>query len=133
MPPSPADVVLGIVAVVVACLAGIFAVQAAWHDRRLWLVCAAGCAAAAAGVVGQRTFPSEDLVTRLGRDAAARQVPGPWDAGVGIPVLGLHLTPLTLVGILMAIAGLSLVLFLEPAAVSGTLGRSAPLEEDDQV
>lgn len=133
MPPSPADVILGIAAVVVACLAGAFAVQAACHGRRLWLVCTAGCAAAAAGVVGQRTFPSEDIVTRLGKDAAARQVPGPWDAGVGIPILGLHLTPVTLLGILLAIAGLSLVLFLEPAVPSGHPGRPAPLEEDDQV
>jgi hypothetical protein len=133
MPPSPADVVLGVAAVVLACLAGAYAVQAACHGRRLWLLSAAGCAAAVAGVVGQRTFPSEDAVTRLGREAAARQVPGPWDAGVGIPVLGVHLSPVTLFGILLAVAGLSLVLFLEPAVAPGPLDRPVPLEEDDQV
>jgi hypothetical protein len=133
MPPSLADVLLGAAAVVLACVAGAYAVRAACHGPRLWLVCAAGCAAAAAGIVGQRSFPSEDVVARLGRGAAARQVPGPWDAGVGIPVVGLRLTPVTLTGILLAVAGLSLVLFLEPAEATAAPGRSLPLEEDDDI
>jgi Zn-dependent protease len=134
MPPSVADVVIGSVAVVLASVAGAYAMRAAVHGRRLWLICVVGCAAAVAGIAGQQTFPSEDALTRLGKDAAARQLPGPWDAGVGVPLLGLHLTPVTLAGLLLAVAGLSLVLFLEPAAEMGLQGAAArPLEEDDEV
>jgi hypothetical protein len=103
--------------------------------NRLWLVCATGCLLVVLGVVGQRSFPGADAVSRLGKDQAARQVPGPWDAGVGIPVLGLRVTPVTLVGLLLAVAGTSLVLFFEaPPAASGSRARALPsLEEDDAV
>jgi len=134
MPPSVSDVVIGSAAVVLACIGGAYAVWAAGRGRRLWLVCAAGCLALVAGVVGQRTFPTEDAVGRLGRDAASRQVPGPWEAGVGVPVVGLHVTPVALVGLLLSIAGVSLVLFLEPAPTAVAEPRRAgTLEEDDAV
>jgi cobalamin synthase len=136
MPPSASDLVVGCAAVVLACLGAAYAVRAALQERNwLWLVSAVGCAAAVVGVVGQRSFPSEDTVTRLGKDAAGRQVPGPWDAGVGIPVLGMHLTPVTVAGLLLAVAGLSLVLFFEPAADARHEPRRPlrPLGEDDTV
>jgi hypothetical protein len=136
MPPSVADIVVGCAAVILACAGGAYAARAAGRGRnRLWLICGAGCLALVVGVVGQRTFPSEDAVGKLGKDAAARQVPGPWDAGVGIPVIGLHVTPVALAGLLLSIAGVSLVLFFEPVAGGDPMERRplAVLEEDDAV
>jgi hypothetical protein len=135
MAPTSAQVIIGTVTVVLACLAGAWATSAVLRGHRLWLVGAAGCLLVVAGVVGQRTFPSADLVGRLGKDQASRQVPGPWDAGVSIPLVGLHVTPVTLVGLLLAVAGTSLVLFFEPpdSGLGSRAGRLPALEEDDAV
>lgn len=135
MPPTAAQVVIGSVTVAVACVIAAYATRAVLRGHRLWAVCAAGCVLVVAGVVGQRTFPSADAVSKLGRDEAARRLPGAWDAGVGIPVVGLHVTPVTLVGLLLTVAGTSLVLFFEaPPAEPGAAGPSLPrLEEDDAV
>lgn len=133
MAPTSGQVIIGSVTVVLACLAGAWAVGAVLRGHRLWAVGAAGCLLVVAGVVGQRTFPSADLVGRLGRDQASRQVPGPWDAGVSIPVLGLHITPVTLVGLLLAVAGTSLVLFFEPPESRVEVRSLPPLEDDDAV
>jgi hypothetical protein len=136
MQPSVAEIVIGTLAVALACTGGAYAVTAGLRPgNRLWLVCATGCLLVVLGVVGQRSFPGADAVSRLGKDQAARQVPGPWDAGVGIPVLGLRVTPVTLVGLLLTVAGTSLVLFFEaPPAASGSRVRALPpLEEDDAV
>ncbi|HEX6493383.1 MAG TPA: hypothetical protein VF112_07710 [Candidatus Dormibacteraeota bacterium] len=135
MAPTAAQVVIGTISVVVALVIAAYAVHAVLRGHRLWAVCAAGCLLVVAGVVGQRTFPSADAISQLGRDEAGRRLPGAWDAGVGIPVVGLHVTPVTLVGLLLAVAGTSLVLFFEapasePAATGPTLPR---LEDDDAV
>ncbi|HEX3605622.1 MAG TPA: hypothetical protein VH134_06845 [Candidatus Dormibacteraeota bacterium] len=137
MPPSAAEVLVGSATVVGFCVAGCYAARAALGGgNRLWLVSAVGCLLVVAGVVGQRTFPSADSVTRSGKDTAGRQVPGPWDAGVGIPVVGLHVTPVTLAGLLLSVAGTSLVLFFEappPRATGAEGGGAAALEDDDTV
>src|ERR1700732_1198629 len=114
MQPSVAEIVTGTLAVALACTGGAYAVTAGLRPgNRLWLVCATGCLLVVLGVVGQRSFPTADAVGRVGRDQAARQLAGPWDAGVPIPVLGLHVTPVALVGLLLTVAGTSLVLFFE--------------------
>jgi len=137
MQPSAADVLIGSAAVAVFCVAGAYAGRAALgRGNRLWLVSAVGCLLVVLGVIGQRTFPSADATSRYGKDAAARQVPGPWDAGVGIPVINLHLTPVALVGLLLAVAGTSLVLFFEappPRDAGARGGGLAALEDDDAV
>lgn len=136
MQPSAAEIVIGTLAVALACTAGAYALTAGLRPgNRLWLVCATGCLLVIVGVVGQRSFPTADAVSRLGKDQAARQLPGPWDAGVGIPVLGLRVTPVTLVGLLLTVAGTSLVLFFEapPTAPGSRAPALPPLEEDDAV
>jgi hypothetical protein len=135
MPPSAAQVVIGSIAVAIALIVAAYATRAVLRGHRLWAVCAAGCLLVVAGVVGQRTFPSADAVSKLGQDAASRQLPGAWDAGVGIPLVGLHVTPVALVGLLLTVAGTSLVLFFEaPPAEPGESRPALPrLEEDDAV
>ncbi|HEY2703461.1 MAG TPA: hypothetical protein VGL20_07200 [Candidatus Dormibacteraeota bacterium] len=136
MQPSAAEILIGTATVVLACAAGAYALRAGLRrGGRLWLICATGCLLVVLGVVGQRSFPTADAVSRVGRDEAARQVPGPWDAGVGIPVLGLHVTPVTLAGLLLSVAGTSLVLFFEaPPAAPGSRAQPLPrLEDDDAV
>ncbi|MEA2671039.1 MAG: hypothetical protein QOG45_1259 [Chloroflexota bacterium] len=136
MQPTPAEVLIGTLAVALACVAGAYALRSGLRPgNRLWLVCATGCLLVVLGVVGQRSFPTADAVSRMGRDQAARLLPGPWDAGVGIPVLGLHVTPVALVGLLLTVAGTSLVLFFDaPPIAPGSRPHALPhLEEDDAV
>ena len=136
MSPSSRDLALGIATAVLGCTGCAAAVEAARHQRNwLYLVVAAGMAALVAGVVGQRAFPSDSAIRVLGADAAGRLRPGPWDAGVGLPLTGIRMTPVALGGLLLAVAGLSVVLFFEPTAVERH--RPPPprraLEEDDAV
>ncbi len=81
-------------------------------------------------------FPSPAAVARLGANAASTSVPGPWDAGVSLPLIGIRVTPVAIVGLLVAAVGLSLVLLFE--RVPGTVRANAParasrLEDDDSV
>ena len=138
MHPGVLDVVKASAFVVGGCLACAYAVHGAWRSRNwLFLICALGSAALVAGVVGQRVFPSDDLVRQVGQAAAQARTPGPWDAGIHIPLLDVHATPVALGGFLLAIAGLSLVLFFEPVPVEGAPpGRVAAVtrfEDDDSV
>src|SRR5579884_3919854 len=136
MPPSVADVVLGSLTVVVGCVGGVAALSSAWRTRN-WFgyICALGCAALVAGVIGQQTFPSPATVHRLGSAAAASSVPGPFDAGVTVPLIGIRVTPVALAGLLIAALGLSLLLLFEPVASAAPRipGQLAPLDEDDSV
>jgi hypothetical protein len=130
------DVVVGVLCVMAGCAAAAASVHAARHTRNwLFYVCALGATAFVVGVVGQRVFPSEDS---LKRDpfGANKQTPGVWDAGVQIPVIGIQATPLAVGGFLVAVVGLSLVLFFEVVPseharpVPALLG---PAEEPDTV
>jgi hypothetical protein len=129
-------VVVAIVAVLLGCLgASVAAYVAVRGGNWLAYVCAAGCAAFVAGVVGQQTFPTSAAVARLGAEAAQSSKPGPWDAGVSLPVVPLRLTPVAIGGILVAALGLSLVLLFERVPGRARHDRPAPgpLEEDDTV
>lgn len=134
MTPSSGVIAAGIIAVVAGSLAATIAFEAARRTRNwLYLLCVAGAVAFVAGVVGQRTFPNEDEVARRGQAVAANETPGPWDAGVNIPVVDVKLTPVAVGGFLLAIAGLSLVLFFEPTTPPRPAGAGRPLIEDDIV
>jgi hypothetical protein len=135
-PPQPTDVVIAIVAVVAGCVLGATAVHSAWRTGN-WLgyLSALGCAAFVAGIAGQRTFPSAAAVRALGQALAQTSRPGPWDAGVSLPLIGLRITPVTLVGLLVAALGVSLMLLFEHVPDSGRIRvvHHRALEEDDAV
>lgn len=137
MPPTPEQVVIGILAVLAGCLA---VTTSAYIGRQtgnwLYYLCTAGSLAFVVGVVGQRVFPSPAAVARLGATAASTSVPGPWDAGVSLPLIGIRVTPVAIVGLLIAAVGLSLVLLFErvPGAVRPAAPvRTSRLEDDDSV
>ena len=136
MPPTPEQVVIGIVAVLAGCLAVTTSTVAARHSGNwLYFICTLGSLAFVAGVVGQRVFPSPSAVARFGA-AASTSTPGPWDAGVSLPLIGIRVTPVAIVGLLIAAVGLSLVLIFE--RIPGTVRIAAPtrasrLEDDDSV
>jgi hypothetical protein len=125
------DVVIGALCVMLGCIAAAASVYAARRTRNwLFYICALGAAGFVVGVIGQRVFPSEDA---LKRDpfGATKQTPGVWEAGVQIPVTGLQATPLTVGGFLVAVVGLSLVLFFEvvPSDQPGRVVRELPPPE----
>lgn len=124
---SPRDVIIGIVCVLAGCGVAAAAVHAARRTRNwLFLICAVGALAFAVGVAGQRVFPSEDA-QRLQGSLASHHTPGPWEAGVHIPVIGIDATPVAVGGFLLAVVGLSLVLFFE-AVPDSDRPQPTPLE-----
>ena len=136
MPPGIGDVVLASISVAIACVAGAAAIRAGYRSGNWFaFLCAAGCAAFVAGVAGQRTFPSAATVQRLGQVAASTSIPGPWDAGVSLPLVSIRLTPVAVIGILVAALGLSLLLLFErvPDRVASSWPAPRRLEEDDSV
>ena len=135
-PPTPGDVVVAIVFVLIGCVAGAAAAYSGWRAGN-WLayISALGCAAFVAGIAGQRTFPSGAAVQTLGQALAQTSRPGPWDAGVSLPVVGIRITPVTLVGLLVAALSLALLLLFEhvPDASRIRVTRHRALEEDDSI
>jgi len=130
------DVVLGGAAVFVGSAAAAAALRTAWRDRfGLAYVAAVGSTAFVVGVVGQHAFPSATAIKRLGNAAAQSSAPGPWDAGVSVPVLGIRLTPISLAGMLIAAVGLSLVLMFEPPPQEDRRSQRSllTLDEEDSV
>jgi len=132
---SPRDVVVGCLCVIVGAVVAVISVHAARRTHNwLYFICAVGATAFAFGVAGQRVFPSEDAL-RLDRINAAHQTPGAWEAGVHIPVIDLQATPVAVGGFLLAVVGLSLVLFFEavPERDITPPPPLPPLEEGDAV
>jgi hypothetical protein len=129
--------VIGILAVLAGCLALTTSTAAARHTGNwLYYICTVGSLGFVAGVIGQRVFPSPAAVARLGATAAATSAPGLWDAGVSLPLIDIRVTPVAIVGLLVAAVGLSLVLLFE--RIPGTVRMAAPtrasrLEDDDSV
>ena len=135
-PPGFGDVFIAAVSVAVACVAGAAAIRAGWISGNWFAyVCALGCVAFVAGVAGQRSFPSAAAVQRLGQAAASTSVPGPWDAGVSLPVVAIRMTPVAVGGMLLAAVGLSLLLLFERLPNQGRIDwrERRALEEDDSV
>jgi hypothetical protein len=136
MHTDPASIIKASLVVIAACLGCALAVHAALRTRNwLYLICALGSFAVVAGVVGQRVFPSDDLIKQVGADAAEHSTYGPWDAGLHIPVIDVKATPVAVGGVLVAMLGLSLVLFFEADVPEGSARtpRRRRLEEDDAV
>ena len=107
------DVVIGIVCVVLGCAVTAASVHAARRTRNwLFLVCALGGLVFVIGVIGQRVFPSDDE-RKLYPLNATHRTPSAWEAGVQIPVIDVGATPVAVGGFLVAVVGLSLVLFFE--------------------
>ncbi|MFN2582300.1 MAG: hypothetical protein ABR498_06120 [Candidatus Dormibacteria bacterium] len=135
-PPSIPDVTLAIAAVVIGCVAGAYAAYSGWRSGN-WIayVCAAGLVAFVTGIVGQRVFPSQAAIDSVGPALAPSSRPGPWDAGVSLPLIGIKITPVTLGGLLVAAFAVSLLLLFErvvdPSRLRATHHRG--LEEEDAV
>lgn len=111
--PSTHDAVIGMVCVVLGCAALFASLDAARRTRNwLLLICALGSFVFVLGVAGQRVSPTDDQ-RRLDPINATHHTPGPWEAGVEIPVIGVNATPVAVGGFLVAVIGLSLVLFFE--------------------
>jgi hypothetical protein len=137
VPPTPEQVVIGILAVLAGCLAVTTSVYAGRQASNwLYYVCTVGSLAFVAGVIGQRVFPSPAAIARLGAVAAESSAPGPWDAGVSLPLVGIRVTPVAIVGLLVAAVGLSLVLLFERVPGRGRAVapvRRSRLEDNDSI
>jgi hypothetical protein len=124
LPPAPAQVVTGVLAAVAAALV---AAVATFLGRRShnWLhyVSAAGGLLLLAGIVGQRTVADG---SRL----------GPWDTGIPLPIIGVHIDPVAAAGIVIVLLGVTLTLLFERVVDEDDAPRALvhrPLEDDDAV
>ena len=95
--------------------------------QRNWLlhIVGVGTALIVAGIVGER-----NVVQGTRRPASV------WDLSVQIPVLPLRVDQVTVAGLIMALLGLSLVLFLERVVPAGQRWTPPPprrMDEDDSV
>jgi hypothetical protein len=124
LPPTPGQVVLGVLGVVAgALIASVSAFLARRSHNWLYHLGTVGGLLIVAGVVGQRTVADG---ARLGA----------WDAGIPIPVVGIHLDPVAAGGIILTLLGLTLTLLFE--RVIEEQDRPRPLlhralEDDDAV
>jgi hypothetical protein len=124
LPPTPGQVVVGILAVFAgALIASVSAFVARRSHNWLHYLSTFGGLAIVAGIIGQRTVA----------DGAAV---GPWDAGLTVPVIGVHLDPVAAGGIVLALVGATLTLLFE--RVSDEAGAPRPLvhralEDDDAI
>ncbi len=124
LPPTPGQVVLGVAGVIAGALIASTSVFLARRSRN-WL-CHLGTAGGlliVAGIVGQRTVA----------DGAHL---GAWDAGISVPLVGVHLDPVAAGGIILTLVGLTLTLLFE--RVLDDEDRPPPLvhrplEDDDAV
>ena len=65
-------------------------------------------------------------MAHLGAAAAAVSTPGPWDAGVSLPLIGVRVTPVAIGGLLFGAVGLSLVLLFERVSRGSRVRRWSP-------
>jgi hypothetical protein len=124
LPPTPGQVVVGVLGVIVgALITSVSALLARRSRNWLYHLGTAGGLLIVAGVVGQRTVADG---ARLGA----------WDAGIPIPVISIHLDPVAAGGIILTLLGLTLTLLFE--RVIEEKDRPRPLvhralEDDDAV
>jgi hypothetical protein len=124
LPPTPGQVVLGILAAFGGALIASVSAFLARRSRN-WLhhLGTIGGLAIVAGIIGQRTVA----------DGAAV---GPWDAGLPVPVIGVRIDPVTAAGIVLTLVGVTLTLLFE--RVVDDADRPRPLvhralEDDDAI
>jgi hypothetical protein len=119
------QVALASLTVLIACSVGAWAFWSAVRHRN-WLlhVVGVGCAVFVAGLVGERNTPP------------AGRSPSVWDLSIQLPGLPLKVDQLTIAGVVIALLGLSLVLFFErvvPAEQRWVPPPGRPFDEDDAV
>jgi hypothetical protein len=124
LPPTPAEVVIGILAVLVGALITSVAVFMARRSHN-WLHCIAalGGALVVVGVVGQRA------TTDSGGFAL-------WIAGIDVPVVGVHIDVVTAAGVILSLVGVTATLLFERVLQEGEMPRPLvhrALEDDDTV
>lgn len=124
--PQWYQLVIAALAVVLSCTAAAFCFWFGVRHRN-WLVHVIGVGAtlAVVGLVGER-----NVVAGTGRPGSV------WDLSVKVPLIPLYLDQLTAAGLILALLGLSLVLFLERVVPPDQRWRSPParpLEEDDSI
>ncbi len=111
--------------VLIACTAGASAFwYAARHRNWLLHVVGVGCAVFVAGLVGERNAPP------IGRP------PSVWDLSIQLPGIPVKVDQLSVAGVVIALIGLSLVLFFErvvPAEQRWVPPPPRRLDEDDTV
>jgi formate hydrogenlyase subunit 3/multisubunit Na+/H+ antiporter MnhD subunit len=122
--PTPGQVALGVLAVLGGAL--IAAVSAFLARRsRNWLhhLGTVGGLLIVAGVIGQRTVAGGAAV-------------GPWDAGITVPVIAVHLDPVAAAGIILCLLGLTVTLLFERVIAEADRPRPLvhrALEDDDAI
>lgn len=123
-PPQPQDVVIAVLAVLAGALIASVAALLARRTRNwLYHLGTVGGLLIVTGVAGQRASV----------DGAAL---GPWDAGLVVPLIDMHLTPVTAAGILTCVLGTVAVLLFERVPDPARPARpliSRHLEDDDSV
>ena len=127
-------IALGCIVVVLGCIWGVATLQLARRSRNwLYFVETAGSCLVVAGIVGQRVFPSDDAIRRLGATAAAASNPGLWGAKFLVPGIGLDVDAVTAFGCIALAAGVALLLFFESAQQPrpATSDWFAPFDVDD--
>lgn len=124
LPPSPGQVIVGVLGVLAgALIASVSAFLARRSRNWLYHLGTAGGLLIVAGIVGQRTVADG---ARLGA----------WDAGIAVPVVGIHLDPVAAAGIILTLVGLTLTLLFERVLDDDDRPRPLvhrALEDDDAV
>jgi hypothetical protein len=95
------------------------------HRNALFHIPGVGATLVVVGLVGERT-----VVVATGRPASV------WDLSIKIPLIPLYLDVVTLIGLIIALLGLSLILFVErviPPDQRWTPPPPRSLDEDDSV
>ena len=124
--PQWYQLVIASLAVILGCAAAAFCFWFGVRHRN-WLlhVIGLGVTLAVVGLVGER-----NVVAGTGRPSSL------FDLSVKVPLIPLYLDQLTAAGLILALLGLSLVLFLERVVPPEQRWRPPParrLEEDDSV
>ena len=126
MSPHWYQIVLASIAVLVACAVSAYCFWfAVRHRNALFHIPGVGATLVVVGLVGER-----NVVAATGRPASV------WDLSIKIPLIPLYLDVVTLIGLIIALLGLSLILFVErviPPDQRWTPPPPRSLDEDDSV